>query len=61
MSNNLKKHTLNLREGDFDEIADRFENVGASLVIRRIVSNFVDNLRSGDKQAAFNISEEEEA
>ena len=38
----LSKHTLNLRAGDYEFIKDRFPKQGAAIIIRRIVSNFVD-------------------
>ncbi len=38
----LKKHTLNLREGDFDRMALLFPKLGGSVAIRTLVSNYVD-------------------
>ncbi len=45
---NLHKHTLNLREGDYERIQDAFaeRNLGAAVVIRHIVSKFVDQITS---------------
>ncbi len=43
-SDKLHKHTLFLRKGDFDFLADRFPRLSASRVIRKVVSNFVDKL-----------------
>lgn len=42
----LQKHTLNLRKGDMEAIADAYASTSmpASAVIRTIVSNFVDRL-----------------
>jgi hypothetical protein len=42
----LKKHTLNLREGDYARINDVFakDGISASFVIRRIISRYVDGL-----------------
>lgn len=44
----LKKHTLQLREGDWDELTDYFQprGVSTSIVIRRLVSNYVNKLRA---------------
>ena len=42
----LKKHTLNLREGDFDEMALIFPKLGGSVAIRTLVSNFVDQTKA---------------
>lgn len=38
----LKKHTLNLRPGDFDRMGELFPNLGSSLGIRTLISRFVD-------------------
>lgn len=40
----LEKHTLRLRAGDVEYIRNRFPKVGSNAVIRRIVSNFVDQI-----------------
>lgn len=45
MSNtHLQKHTLNLRRGDWDYIESVFDprGISTSLVIRTLISNFVD-------------------
>ena len=41
----LKKHTLNLREGDFDQMALLFPKLGGSVAIRTLISNFVDKAK----------------
>lgn len=48
----LKKHTLHLREGDFEFLADYFASTtqSPSGVIRQVVSVYVDKLQ--EKQAA---------
>jgi len=38
----LKKHTLNLREGDFDKMAELFPRLGASVAVRQLISKFID-------------------
>jgi hypothetical protein len=40
----LTKHTLHLRRGDYATIRDAFPQTGAAVVIRKIVSDFVDQL-----------------
>ena len=40
----LTKHTLLLREGDYDQLRQRFAKIGAGPVIRRLVSDAVDKL-----------------
>lgn len=49
----LKKHTLHLRDGDFDYIQSMYHSkaIGASLVIRTLVSNFVDAKRQQEAQS----------
>lgn len=38
----LQKHTLNLRKGDVEAIRALFPRKDATVVIRRIISKFVD-------------------
>lgn len=38
----LTKHTLHLRKGDWDRLRSIFPEISTSLVIRRIISEFVD-------------------
>lgn len=40
----LKKHTLNLREGDMEALALLFPKFSPSVMVRRIVSKFVDQV-----------------
>ena len=42
----LKKHTLNLREGDMEALAELFPKFQPSVMVRRIVSKFVDQVRN---------------
>lgn len=42
---NLQKHTINLRAGDMDALRAMLPNREPSLVLRQLLSNFVDNLR----------------
>ena len=41
----LKKHTLNLREGDMEALAELFPRFNPSVMVRRIVSRFIDQTR----------------
>lgn len=41
-SENLKKHTLNLREGDYERLQSLYPELGAAVVIRKLVSNYLD-------------------
>jgi hypothetical protein len=48
MSDHLQKHTLNLRRGDWEFITSlaKPQGVDTSLVVRKLVSKFVDEQRS---------------
>ncbi len=50
----LKKHTLNLRQGDFDYLEGLFVPRGISTAfgIRRIISTYVDKMRIAEANAA---------
>lgn len=41
----LQKHTLNLRSGDMKALEELFPRFGASVMVRRIVSRFIDQTR----------------
>jgi hypothetical protein len=41
----LQKHTLNLRAGDMDALDELFPRVPASVMVRRVISKFVDKIR----------------
>ncbi len=41
----LQKHTLNLRAGDMEAIQELIPKKPASVVVRRVISKFVDSLR----------------
>lgn len=45
MSEEITKHTLNLRAGDYDKLKEIFPEVGAASVIRGLVSRYVDSLQ----------------
>lgn len=45
----LQKHTLNLREGDMDAIRDLVPDTKPHIVVRSIVSAFVDKHRDSVK------------
>lgn len=38
----LTKHTLHLRKGDWDRLRSLFPEISTSLIIRKIISNFID-------------------
>ncbi len=41
-SDELTKHTLNLRAGDYRKLQELYPDVGAGPVIRKVVSKFVE-------------------
>ncbi len=45
-SEDLQKHTLNLRAGDVDKLRDFFPEIPPTNLIRQIVSRYVDDLDS---------------
>lgn len=49
----LQKHTMNLREGDFEYLDTVYgpRGVKASIVIRKLVSRLVDTLQNGSPSA----------
>jgi len=51
----LQKHTLNLRKGDFELIGDFFPDLGASRIIRTVVSRYVDELEGDSTQANVEV------
>lgn len=55
--NNLHKHTLNLRAGDWDYIESLVsgQGISASLVVRNLVSKFVDAHRAQEPQADLTL------
>jgi len=46
MPESLKKHTLNLRDGDYEFLNSLSRTNPASAIIRKLISNHVDNLRA---------------
>lgn len=48
-SEDLQKHTLNLRAGDMEKLRDFFPDIPPSNMIRTIISRYVDDLE-GQRQ-----------
>lgn len=42
----LQKHTLNLRAGDMELIQELFPKFPASVLVRNVISKFVDKVRN---------------
>lgn len=55
MTENKSKHTLFLREGDWDFLTDVYgpRMISTSSVVRTLVSTFVDKLRAQEKPTEF--------
>jgi len=51
-SSDLRKHTLNLREGDWDFLESMFipNGIPTSVAVRTIISNYVDRKRAEQNQ-----------
>lgn len=47
----LTKHTLHLFEGDYAKIQDLFPDVGAAVVIRRLVRQYVERIEATQSSA----------
>lgn len=46
----LQKHTLNLRAGDLERLAVLFPKNSPSVMIRRLVSRFIDRIENVKEQ-----------
>jgi hypothetical protein len=53
----LTKHTLHLRAGDMDRLKALFPDIGASLVIRKLVINFLDRDADAGRKVEFSSKE----
>lgn len=42
----IHKHTLNLYKGDYAAIQEMFPDIGAGVVIRKVVRNYVEAMRA---------------
>lgn len=53
----LQKHTLNLREGDWDYITARFASKGhhTSTIVRTVVSRFVDAMKDQEEKGNIQV------
>lgn len=51
----LAKHTLNLYAGDYAALQDLYPDVGAAVIIRRIVRSFVQQCEKNGASISANI------
>lgn len=52
----LQKHTLNLRAGDMDKLRDLFPDIPPSNMIRTIISRYVDDLEGQRVPTSVEVS-----
>jgi hypothetical protein len=56
MKGELQKHTLNLFPGDYEKLQDLYPDLGAAVIIRRIVKAYIEQIeKSGDSDAKVDI------
>lgn len=60
MNEELHKHTLHLRAGDFDALRELHPDLTPSHVIRRVVSNHVDSLRRAREGVAAKLESQDD-
>lgn len=51
-SEGLQKHTLHLYSGDYERIRELYPDLGAAVVIRKIVRKFLVNIEDKARSAA---------
>lgn len=51
----LQKHTLNLFPGDYADLQDFYPDVGAAVIIRRIVRAYVNQIKEKGAEAVAEI------
>lgn len=56
MSEELQKHTLNLFAGDYRKLQELYPDVGAGVVIRRIVRKFIEKLETSNQSDDVKVS-----
>lgn len=47
MKNELQKHTLNLFAGDYEKIQSLFPDLGAAVIIRKVIRSFIERTEAG--------------
>lgn len=52
----LTKHTLHLFTGDYDKIRELFPDIGAAVIIRRIVRQYVERVEAQPKAATPDVT-----
>lgn len=49
MASELQKHTLLLFQGDYSLIQDLHPDIGAAIIIRKLVRGYIAKLQEGDR------------
>lgn len=49
MASELKKHTLLLYDGDYQRVQDMHPDIGAAVIIRKLLRNYLEKISEGDK------------
>lgn len=60
MSEELQKHTLNLFRGDYEKVQEFYPDIGAAVIIRRVLRSFLKKVEvkgsaSIDAEVEINI------
>lgn len=55
MNEELQKHTLNLYAGDYERIQSYYPDVGAAVIIRRVLRNFIEQIEKGNTSIEANV------
>ncbi len=42
----LTKHTLNLYEGDYERVQDLYPDIGAAVIIRKVLRQFIEGIEA---------------
>jgi len=48
----LTKHTLNLYEGDYERVQDLYPDIGAAVIIRKVLRRFIEGIEAQATSAA---------
>lgn len=51
------KHTLNLYTNDFAQLQELYPEIGASLVIRKIVRQHIEKMTKGNKAISVEVND----
>jgi len=47
MASELQKHTLLLYSGDYQRVQDLYPDIGAAVIIRKLLRNYLDKVNEG--------------